>query len=138
MKLEKLPCKLDNTEVRLKGEELALARKEHHELADAAKASAARFKTSIKEVDERIDDLAEQVRTRQETRDVEIIDVKDMDRQMVDTIRTDTGEVVRSRAMTLNERQIHLFEPGVRLVDDLDDETEDETEDDLATTAPAS
>ncbi len=126
MKLEKLPCKLTNDEVRRKGEELALERKKHREVADEAKASAARFKADLKAIDEKIDDLAEQVRSRRETREVEVIERKDMDIAMVETIRVDTGEVIRSRAMTLNERQIHLFGAGMRLANDVEDEAEAE------------
>jgi hypothetical protein len=118
MLLEKLPCKLNDDEVRRKGEELALARKKHHEVADEAKSSAAEFKDRLKKIDTQIDLLAEQVRSKRETREVEVIERKDLDAAMVETIRTDTGEIVRARAMSLQERQIHLFSPGMRLAED--------------------
>ena len=109
MNLEKLPCVLLDDEVMRKGEELAAARKEHHELSDAAKASAAEWKAKLKAVDEKIDDLAEQVRSRREDRKVEVVDRNDMTQFRVLSVRTDTGEVIRMRAMTVAERQPNLF-----------------------------
>lgn len=120
MKLEKLPCSLTLDEVRRKGEELALARKKFVETADEAKNVAADFKAKLKELDKAIDELAEQVRSKREMRDVEVIERRDTVNAMVETVRCDTGEVVRSRAMTLNERQVHLFDVNAERDDDED------------------
>lgn len=120
MKLEKLPCSLNPDEIRRKGEELALARKKHKDLAEEAKSVAAEFKAKLKRLDETIDDLAEQIRSKRETRDVEVIERRDTVNAMVETVRCDTGEVVRSRAMTLNERQVHLFDVNAERDDDED------------------
>lgn len=120
MKLEDLPCALNPDEVRRKGEELAQARKQYIETSEAAKAAAAGFKDKLKALDKDIDELAEQIRSRRETRPVEVIERRDPELAMIETVRVDTGEVVRARAMTLNERQVHLFDVNAA-GDDSDD-----------------
>lgn len=120
---EKLPVQLSDEEVRLRGEELAAKRKEWEAVKAEAKAAAQAAKSQLDELDTDISELARVVRARTEWRDVEVIEQRDFDRGLVETIRTDTGEVVRSRAMTGGERQITLLGAGARREGDEDHST---------------
>lgn len=113
-RFEKLPVQLSNDEVRLKGEELAQQRKAWEAKKAERKAVAARLKEELDELDDKICTLADQVKNRREHRDVEVAELKDFEQGKVDTVRSDTGEVVRSRAMTGGERQVSLLSTGAR------------------------
>ena len=113
---EKLPVELNDDEVRLKGEELARKRKAWEAKKLERKEVVANFKSQLDELDDAIRDLAEQVKSRREQRDVEVIERRNYQQGLVETYRADSGEVVRSRAMTAGERQVSLLglSAGVR------------------------
>ncbi|MBC7172128.1 MAG: hypothetical protein H5U40_06875 [Polyangiaceae bacterium] len=124
MKLEELPCKLDNVEVRLKGEELARVERKYGEVEEEKKTVTKEFGDKLKSLRGTMDKLAKEIDSRTEYRNVEVVDREDLLNQMVVTVRTDTGETVRSRAMNLSERQTRMFGAGSRLEDDVEDEAE--------------
>lgn len=75
------------------------------ELAEA-KAEA---KEKTTKLESRIADLRRQVRTKRETRGVVCYDLTDYRRGCVETIRTDTGAVVSTRALRPDERQTSVL-----------------------------
>lgn len=53
--------------------------------------------------------LANAIETHQEVRQISCVEERNEDNGTIDTIRTDTGEVIDSRLMTPAERQRDLF-----------------------------
>ena len=102
---ESLPCLLTSQEKLVKGEELVKRLEEKEDLEDKKKKSADDFKgaISIKEFD--VKRLARQIGTGIEHREIECRELFHFARNLVETIRMDTGEVIRSRAMRVEERQ---------------------------------
>jgi hypothetical protein len=104
-----LPCRLTDAELLERGEALALGRGERNTRALEAKKVAADFKAAIEEMDAEVDRLAGIVRERAEPRPV-ICDLRaDMERGVMETWRTDTGELVNSRVLEPQERNLELF-----------------------------
>lgn len=107
--VEKLPCRLTPREKELRADDLAREIKRQDELKKS-KAEAARvFADTLKDVDARIADLSEQVRTGVERRDVELAERPDYARGVVEVFRMDTGETIRTRSIEPAERQQALF-----------------------------
>jgi len=75
---------------------------------DEAKRAAATYKEDLKTLDARRATLAQRVRERKERRDVPVAEQKDFSRKAISTIRLDTGEIVRERAMSSEELQTEL------------------------------
>jgi hypothetical protein len=105
---ESLPCQLTSQEKLIKGEELVKRLEEKEELEDRKKTAADDFKSAIgvKEFD--VKKLARQIGTGIEHREIECRELFHFARNLVETIRLDTGEVIRSRAMRPEERQAGL------------------------------
>lgn len=108
--VEKLPCDLTRDEMLQKAEEMATQLKERAEVELTAKESAGEFKDQMKRLDRTIADRAEEVRTGVEYRQVECTERGDFRRNLVQVVRLDTGEIVRSRPMAVHERQDSLFD----------------------------
>ena len=75
---------------------------------DEAKRVSATYKEDLKTLDARRATLAQRVRERKERRDVPVAEQKDFSRKAISTIRLDTGEIVRERAMNSEELQTEL------------------------------
>lgn len=103
--VEKLGCELTREEQLGKGSEMAELIKQHGEVETEAKSVADGFKRQIKDLDRKITDRAEEVRTGVERRLVPCTERGRWRDNLVDVVRLDTGEVVRSRPMTESERQ---------------------------------
>jgi hypothetical protein len=97
---ESLPCALTDDEVAARAAELAQLVKVNDAIEAKKKAEAEKIKEELGHVAGNIRRLAKQVRERSEDRDVEVEERWDDIRCCVETIRTDTFEVVRSRPMT--------------------------------------
>jgi sulfate adenylyltransferase subunit 1 (EFTu-like GTPase family) len=111
--VEKLPCELTRDEKLMKADQMAEHLKTRAEVELEASSVAGTFKRQLKELDRAIGDRAEEIRSGVEYRPVECA-MRDRFRDnQVDTVRLDTGEIVRSRPMTIQERQGSLS-----LVDD--------------------
>jgi hypothetical protein len=103
--VEKLPCELTRDEKLQKADQMAEHLKTRAEVELEASSVAGTFKRRIKELDRAIGDRAEEIRSGVEYRPVECA-MRDRFRDnQVDTVRLDTGEIVRSRPMTIQERQ---------------------------------
>jgi len=114
--LERLPCTLSSSEKARKSDELA-REIAHRKALETEKGLVARgLADKLKESGRRIDDLAEEVRTGVELRDVKCSTVKDFEHNVVHTRRLDTKEIVSSRPMQAGERQADLFaKPSAQL-----------------------
>lgn len=110
-----LPVMLTRDELLERGEALALMRGKRNGIAYDQKASNADFKEKLEDADTEIDRLAGIVRSKSEPRPVDCTMRRDMQRFIIDTIRLDTGEVIETRTMTEQERQLKVFDD-----DDLD------------------
>lgn len=109
-----LAVALTDHELLERGDQLARA---HQAVLDAKaeqKAAAERAKDTLNELEGAVRRLARVVREKTEPRDVECRIVHDYAAHSVQVVRTDTGEVVASRAMSEHERQIGLPMHGVQ------------------------
>lgn len=104
-----LPVNLTQRELLERGEALALGRVSRNETASAAKAKAGEFKAQLEELDAEVDRLAGIVRDKAEPRPVVCELRPDMQRGVMETWRTDTGELVSSRVLEPHERNLELF-----------------------------
>lgn len=106
--VEQLPCRLRESEKLLKSEELAEQLRQR-EIVEAEKKEANdAFKARLSEADRQVQRLAHEIRTGEEYRAVQCTEIGRWSENVVDIVRSDTGEVVRSRPMAAGERQALL------------------------------
>lgn len=104
-----LPQELTDAELQTKADELARKWTEHEDLEDAKRASASEFGAQLKELRGVARRLAREVRERSVQVDVEVVERFDVVEGLVEVVRTDTGEVMRTRQPTGPERQLVLL-----------------------------
>ena len=68
-----------------------------------------RLTSSIKELTRELQLIAQEVRAGQRWAEVEVARQKDIKRGVKETIRTDTGEIIETRALTPAEMQLDLI-----------------------------
>lgn len=102
---EMLPCKLDISELLVKGSDLEAALARRDEIERERKAAADAFKEQLEEQAGKLRELRKCIRTREEERPVTICVTRDYRRGQVLRTREDTGEIISERAMTATERQ---------------------------------
>lgn len=102
---ELLPCQLTEREKLSKGQELVARLGEKEELEERMKSAASAFKRQITVKDEESRKLSGEIRTGIEHRQIECRVIASFAQNSVETMRMDTGEVIRSRAMLPEERQ---------------------------------
>jgi len=105
MKIERLPCKLTNDELRVKGEELARLISNMSEVELAKKAKTAEFNGRIGDLQEKQDALSHEINQKAEVREVKCEEEFNWETNVVETIRTDTGAVIHTRIIRPEERQ---------------------------------
>lgn len=112
---EKLPCDLTSFELRERATKMANVVNEIEQLELKKKVATDTAKREIDALVVSVSQLARQVRTGKEDREVEVEEVHDEIRFAVETFRTDTGEVVRSRPMTDEEKKhaLQVALPGL-------------------------
>lgn len=103
-----LPVPLTNEEQRLKGAELAGMQKRLEGIEAEKAAMSADFGGKIKTLKRDLGDLAVVVREKREFREVQCSEHKDHGTGTVYMTREDTGEIISSRPMRDDERQIDL------------------------------
>ncbi|MFZ2804290.1 MAG: hypothetical protein WA001_03630 [Patescibacteria group bacterium] len=105
---EWLPRSLTDEDVRARGDDLARVLgeidREEADKAAAAKAAAGRIKRLASESNT----LAREIRERKTWLEVEVESSRNLEAGTIDTVRTDTGEVIRARPMTPEERQVSI------------------------------
>ena len=100
-----LAVKLTDAEIQAKGQELVDAIAEERTLKAKKKLSADNYKAQIELSHQEQDRLATLISTKSEQRDVECVECYEFQTNTVSTTRTDTGEIISTRAMTRAERQ---------------------------------
>lgn len=141
---EKLPVHLSVEEVAARSLEQANTMIEYARVEEDKKAATSVFSKQLKDKRRRLDELAEAVSTGSELRIVGIREIQDPRRFVVETIRCDTMEIIRSRAMTIEEvskaQNPTLFPEhtlsGSSSDDEPDDRGEDATEESAAAEDP--
>lgn len=104
-----LPVKLTETELLAKGDELARKFHEANTEEDQQKEAKAAMKERFDKLKREARELGEIVRSKREMREVEVIARHDLERHVVETVRVDTNEVVETRMMNADERNLKLF-----------------------------
>jgi hypothetical protein len=106
--IRSLSCRLTDPELLKKGAELAAT---VQDLADEEKRQndvKAQLKAKVTELEARRSGLAITVSRKEEHRDVEVDIYHDYVRGIVEDIRRDTGEIVHTRPMSEDEKQLGL------------------------------
>lgn len=112
-----LPVKLTAGELSVRAQEMASAEallddaeQRLDRFVEAAKGTRKEIETEIGTSRAEVRRLGRVVRERMEERAVPIVEDMDFEAGAVNTIRTDTSEIVGTRGMTPEERQRSLFE----------------------------
>ena len=100
-----LPCALTQEEFDTKSHDLATVCQEITQKKVVAQGAARQAKEEIEVLEEYRHRLARVVKDRAEDRSVECVDRYDHSERMVRTVRLDSGETVKTRAMELHEYQ---------------------------------
>jgi hypothetical protein len=100
-----LPVPLSTEEYETKAKDLADLCKEINRAKDKAKEEAKFNKEAIEKLEGTWSSLATIVRDKAEERSVECVDRFRYDSREVESVRTDTGEIIGTRAMTPSEYQ---------------------------------
>lgn len=103
-----LPVELSDDELKVKASELTTALRKKNSIEADKKAVMAEFKNKIEDVAVEIADLTTIVHEKKERRPVKCYIKFNYERSIVETVRSDYGEVVESRSMTIAERQQKL------------------------------
>ena len=111
-----LMCPLNDEEVQARGEQLADAVRRADKLAAENKATKDAMKIAETEIQSEIGKLAYIVNTRSEQRSVEVELRANFALRLVEEIRTDTGETIRTR--DVEERDKLRMQADLPLADD--------------------
>jgi hypothetical protein len=103
-----LACKLTEPEVLQYGRDMAQAYAERERLTGELDAIKGEYKGKIAEQDAAIGKLQARVHSGMESRDVECVEEKNWTAATVRVTRTDTHEVIESRPMREDEKQVEL------------------------------
>jgi len=105
MNTRQLPCALTEDQIRERGIKLAGFEKELETIKLEKKAANASFKEKEEAINEEKAKLVQEINSRTEWRDVVVTEEKNYEKKEAYTIRTDTGEIVQTRALHPNEMQ---------------------------------
>jgi hypothetical protein len=100
-----LPCKLSDTELLQKADELSVVVQEISAEEDRQVDVKAQMKARLTELDARKTRLAITIGRKEEYRDTDVALMGDIQAGTVSAIRADTGEVIETRPMTEDEKQ---------------------------------
>lgn len=112
----RLSVVLTEEEVRAKSLELTNQLLKLEEAKNDLKSVNKRMKEDIEKLEKGIGVLTRTVNTGKEDREVECVERRNEITMTIETYRCDTGEMVATRAMTPNERQLTMF-PRLRAVE---------------------
>lgn len=107
--VESLTCRLTSVEVGERGVELAQKMHERALVEEALADAKRTAKERIERLDAEIGAFGTEVRTATTVRPIEVEHCEDFATNTVRSTRTDTGELLRSRPMSAEERQRALF-----------------------------
>lgn len=103
-----LPCKLSEEEVLKYGRDLGRAYADKSRVETELDGIKAEYKGRVKEQDALIEKLSARVHSGIETRDVACMEVKNWTEGTVEVRRLDTNEIVESRPMREDEKQMEI------------------------------
>lgn len=106
---ETLRCDLSEAEVRDRADQAARAFGEAAESEDELTGIATEMRGQIKRLRAQVGELLRAVREAAEYRPVDCVERRNESEAKVEVIRVDTGEIVRSRPFTPDERQLGLL-----------------------------
>lgn len=104
-----LPCALTRDEHHKRGIQLAETIEKIGDVERQKKRVADEFKSQIEDLEREATRLSGIVRSWKEERTVEVEERIDFARNTVAVVRMDTTEVIKERALTLDERQLSLL-----------------------------
>lgn len=104
-----LPVKLKEDEVAAKSQELAASIRILEDMEITLKSVSKKLKDDITAKNKEVLNLARIVTDKIEYRDVECYEYRNLTTFTVEIIRFDTSEIVATRPMTQNERQLVMF-----------------------------
>jgi hypothetical protein len=104
-------CRLSDAELASRRDDLAKAIGDHQELLRLKRDETSRMNKELRGLEAKSEDLAQQIRAREEVRPVECRRVMDATKQRVAVIRMDTGVVVDIRDMEPEEVERTQGEP---------------------------
>lgn len=105
----RLPVKLTEEDRLARAKDAAAKSAEYRELEADKKAATRDYSDRMKTLRVEWDALSDSVRTGIEHQPVEIVERRNEERGLIETVRVDTYEVIESRAMTVTERQVEMF-----------------------------
>ena len=106
-----LPCKLSNEELLERGQQLGAVTQDIADEEARQVSIKQELKARLTELESQRMQLATQITRREEMREVEIVPERDYTLAKYYEIRQDTGEVVKERPLTPEERQLGLPKP---------------------------
>lgn len=106
---EHLKCILTEKEIKESGANLARFHSEISDLENQKKSVVSDFKSKIEKATAEADIEARKIQNGYEYRSVECEVQKIFDEKVVQVVRTDTGEIIKQRAMTPDELQEKMF-----------------------------
>lgn len=106
---ENLRCDLTDEEVRERADRAARSYKDAAQRADELQAHAKEERGAIATLNAEVGQLLRAVAERADYRTVDVRHHRNEAGGLMETVREDTGEIVRSRPFTPDERQIGLF-----------------------------
>lgn len=105
-KLERLPVDLTTTELLERGRNLAELNGSIKDIEEAAKAVALSYKREIALKESEAAQIAQEISTRQQWREVDCRDDFYYEDSTVRRLRLDTGKIIGNRRMTAEERSL--------------------------------
>jgi len=112
-KYEQLPVELTHEELEAKRKELASLFRRDRDAEQEKKDATKRLGEELKSIRQDLDNLEEQCTSGRELREVEVVEQADPNQGIMRVIRIDTGEVVSTRPLTADERQVAMFPQSV-------------------------
>jgi hypothetical protein len=106
---EYLKCILTEVEIKDAGAQLARRYSEISDLEDAKKSVMSDFKAKIDSATADASGLARKIQNGYEFRNIDCEEIWDYEDKVVEVVRTDTGEAIRTRPMKQEELQENLF-----------------------------
>jgi BMFP domain-containing protein YqiC len=114
---ESVAVQLSDAKLLELGKEQAAKHAEYKQVQEEKAEALNTFNARMKTLEAEIDDLANKVNNRVDSKDIEIREEFDYGRKMVIKVRADNGQPIGTRAMTLNEegeeKMRQLREQGV-------------------------
>lgn len=104
-----LRCPLSDSELQERGEQMAEKLAEIDKLEASFELVRKQHNAQVKEIEGDLHAVAIEVREKSEFRQVECVTRIDLEAKVVEVIREDTGEIIKSRAATKDELQGKLF-----------------------------